>query len=385
MAMRTGLVVAGVVMVVASMMATGQSGGRDKALVDQAQADLAKRLNVKVDEVKVSAVKPTTWTNGALGLPQPGRMYTMALVPGATVRFTVRGATYRYHVGGRVAKYAGPEALEAASVLVVLPVENEPNLNGDLYQVSFTGANPRKIAGSVSEIFPQPDGTILATRRTSRSGFELVAISATGQERKLHSAFYLGTAAAGEGYWAAVGRPGLGSGWKLAIGKLSGGEVRWIDAPDGPKVTSVGFASGQLVVAQSKDGRVRRLAMPVSGGKWSPTELNPWEDQDLMLNKSESLDVSSAVINGKPGVKVATVWFTGDRKEVAAVTNFTMRRFTLVGRQMVMLWGERDGKGAYAFVNIRSGEVIDGLAGVLAAAVYDQPLQNGAPAIQRSR
>lgn len=387
MGLRTGLVMAGVAMVAGSVMAMGQPGGRNQALVDQAQADLAHRLNVKVAEVKVAAVKPITWTNGALGLPQPGRMYTMALVPGASVQFTARGRSYRYHVGGRVVKYAGPEALEAASMLVILPVEREANLNGDLYQVSFTGANPRKLASSVQAIYPQRGGLILATRRTSRSGFDMVAVTPDARERKLLSAFYVGTAGSGDGYWAAAGRPGLGSGEKLVVGKLDGtGEPRWIDMPAGaPMVTSVGFASGHVVVAWSKDLRRVKYAMPVAGGQWKATDLDPWEDQDLMLNKSESLDISSTAVDGKPGVRIATVWFTGDRKEVATLAGFTLRGFTFFARQLVVAWGEKDGHAAYATVDIRTGEVLEGLPGVTAAAPYDQPLANAALTIQRGK
>src|ERR1044071_7735897 len=45
-------------------------------------ADAAKRFKVAASAVVLSRAEQVTWPNGALGCPEPGMMYTQALVPG---------------------------------------------------------------------------------------------------------------------------------------------------------------------------------------------------------------------------------------------------------------------------------------------------------------
>ena len=67
-----------------------------------AKKDLAKRLDVNLDSVKLSSAKAVTWRSGALGCPEPGKMYTEALVPGAVIYLQVNNMIHAYH-----AKFAG--------------------------------------------------------------------------------------------------------------------------------------------------------------------------------------------------------------------------------------------------------------------------------------
>ena len=67
-----------------------------------AKKDLAKRLNVNLDSVNLSSSKAVTWRSGALGCPEPGKMYTEALVPGAVIYLQVNNMIHAYH-----AKFAG--------------------------------------------------------------------------------------------------------------------------------------------------------------------------------------------------------------------------------------------------------------------------------------
>jgi len=67
--------------------------------VDLAINDLAKRLNISVEEIVVVRVVPKTFGNTSLGCPRPGEMYAQVLTPGYTIELVVNGKTYNYHAG----------------------------------------------------------------------------------------------------------------------------------------------------------------------------------------------------------------------------------------------------------------------------------------------
>jgi hypothetical protein len=64
--------------------------------------DLARRLDVPRDSVVLSSANQVTWRSGALGCPEPGMIYTEALVPGSVIYLQVDNAIHAYH-----AKFAG--------------------------------------------------------------------------------------------------------------------------------------------------------------------------------------------------------------------------------------------------------------------------------------
>ena len=68
--------------------------------VAQAQADLARRLDIESNDMKLVDVQSVTWPDGGLGCPQPGMEYTQVQVDGLLIRFTVAGRVYEYHSGG---------------------------------------------------------------------------------------------------------------------------------------------------------------------------------------------------------------------------------------------------------------------------------------------
>ena len=69
-------------------------------IVAQAKLDLAKRLTVTVSQIDLVRVESITWSDGSLGCPQPGMMYTQALVDGFLIILRMSGQTYEYHSGG---------------------------------------------------------------------------------------------------------------------------------------------------------------------------------------------------------------------------------------------------------------------------------------------
>lgn len=66
---------------------------------DLAKADLIQRIGVREADIEVLGAEAVTWPNGAIGCPEPGRMYTQALVDGYQVILVVEGRSYAYHAG----------------------------------------------------------------------------------------------------------------------------------------------------------------------------------------------------------------------------------------------------------------------------------------------
>jgi hypothetical protein len=69
------------------------------ALVQSARQDLAEQLTVAPDDIEVTTVRAVTWPDGSMGCPEPGQMYTQALVDGAYIELAHDGDAYAYHWG----------------------------------------------------------------------------------------------------------------------------------------------------------------------------------------------------------------------------------------------------------------------------------------------
>ena len=70
-------------------------------MVERIRADAAERVGVAPDQVKVLSVESVTWSDGSLGCPEPGLMYTQALVRGTRVRVDAAGTILLYHSGAQ--------------------------------------------------------------------------------------------------------------------------------------------------------------------------------------------------------------------------------------------------------------------------------------------
>jgi hypothetical protein len=72
--------------------------GRLADQVAAARADLRNRVTTLKDEnIRLLSAEEVTWNDGSLGCPEPGMMYTMALVPGYRIVLEADGQTYNYH------------------------------------------------------------------------------------------------------------------------------------------------------------------------------------------------------------------------------------------------------------------------------------------------
>ena len=72
-----------------------------QAMLEAALDDAAKRTSVDRAEVKVVSAGAVTWSDGSVGCPEPGMMYTQALVPGYRIVLEAAGQTLNYHATRR--------------------------------------------------------------------------------------------------------------------------------------------------------------------------------------------------------------------------------------------------------------------------------------------
>ncbi|MCC5949872.1 MAG: hypothetical protein JJT89_15575 [Nitriliruptoraceae bacterium] len=75
----------------------GQSDALLGAEVRQLTPEVAADAGVAESEVMVVTTELVTWSDGAIGCPEPGMMYTQALVEGYRIVFEAGGDTYTYH------------------------------------------------------------------------------------------------------------------------------------------------------------------------------------------------------------------------------------------------------------------------------------------------
>jgi len=65
--------------------------------VNRAKSDLVRRLGITEEEIQVLKAEAVTWRDGSLGCPQPGMMYTQALVDGYLIQLRAGQRIYNYH------------------------------------------------------------------------------------------------------------------------------------------------------------------------------------------------------------------------------------------------------------------------------------------------
>ena len=75
------------------------TGGVPEGLLDEIIADASERLDVAVAEIVVVRAEAVTWPDGSLGCPEPGIVYTQALVAGYWVVIELDEQQLDYRVG----------------------------------------------------------------------------------------------------------------------------------------------------------------------------------------------------------------------------------------------------------------------------------------------
>lgn len=69
--------------------------------VEAALADAERRTTVPKADLKLVSAEVVTWTDGSLGCPSPGVMYTQAMIPGYRIRLRADEANLDYHASAR--------------------------------------------------------------------------------------------------------------------------------------------------------------------------------------------------------------------------------------------------------------------------------------------
>lgn len=67
-------------------------------ILDAVVADAARQIGIGEDEIEVVRAESITWNDGSLGCPEPGMMYTQALVDGYRVVVDADGQELDYRV-----------------------------------------------------------------------------------------------------------------------------------------------------------------------------------------------------------------------------------------------------------------------------------------------
>ena len=89
------------------------SGAVPDVVLNAAIADAAKVTGADPATITVVSAEPKTWNDGSLGCPQPGQLYTQALVPGYQVILDANGKRmdYRATESGDVKLCENPKAV----------------------------------------------------------------------------------------------------------------------------------------------------------------------------------------------------------------------------------------------------------------------------------
>jgi hypothetical protein len=78
----------------------GGGGSLPESITDPIVADAASRLGVDVSAVTIVSAQAETFSDGSLGCPEPGMMYTQALVDGYHVVVEANGTQLDYRGSG---------------------------------------------------------------------------------------------------------------------------------------------------------------------------------------------------------------------------------------------------------------------------------------------
>ncbi len=71
------------------------------AMVRTAREDAARQTGRPPTAFELVSAERVTWRDGSLGCPQPGVLYTMALVPGYRIRLRLDDEEFDYHGSNR--------------------------------------------------------------------------------------------------------------------------------------------------------------------------------------------------------------------------------------------------------------------------------------------
>lgn len=66
-------------------------------VVRLAMEDLAKKLQISIEKIKLSEIIPIEWPDTSLGYHEPGKIYAQVITPGYIILLTAEDEIYEYH------------------------------------------------------------------------------------------------------------------------------------------------------------------------------------------------------------------------------------------------------------------------------------------------
>ena len=76
-------------------------GQLPQGILDPILKEAARLANVDRDQLVIARAESVVWNDGSLGCPEPGMMYTQALVNGYWIVIEAAGKQYDFRVGSR--------------------------------------------------------------------------------------------------------------------------------------------------------------------------------------------------------------------------------------------------------------------------------------------
>lgn len=120
------------------------NGGSHPAAALAARADLAARLNLPPEQVKVIAAEPREWADSCLGMGSPAEICMTVITPGYLVRLNADGLEYVYHtdIDGKSMRMAGGPDLIPSDGQQAIFWQREGGIAGfcDTLQISTDGS-----------------------------------------------------------------------------------------------------------------------------------------------------------------------------------------------------------------------------------------------------
>lgn len=74
-------------------------GLSEQEYTDKAIADLAQKIKIAPDKIKLLKIKSEKWSNTSLGCPERGRFYSEVITPGYIIELSAKEKTWEYHAG----------------------------------------------------------------------------------------------------------------------------------------------------------------------------------------------------------------------------------------------------------------------------------------------
>lgn len=162
------------------------------AFVEEAIQNLARRHNMTPDAIAVVSVEETQWPDGARGLPDPGMMYTQAIVPGHRIVLAVGERRFAYHASRGEVRYADIIWDDDAQVSLLTLQQADQSDGNNLHHLQRTDTRTGEaeiVAEHISSFVATPDGkTVVLKTRTSRSAHSLEVLEADGSRMEVATA-----------------------------------------------------------------------------------------------------------------------------------------------------------------------------------------------------